>query len=449
MARRKAAPEVGSSAWYDEQLARRRHEATKPYNLEDYGPEDRDEILLFGSPGDPDGAWSDDELCFSMSRFGPDPKEAILWDLVCHFKGAARLQAIREPPYRDLDIAELLLHQSAKSQPDSLGQALDMAELAEAIALLSEPNEKRRAEWIRVKACCLQANVWRFRRDWVQSERRFGEAWRALAGWSEDAPERRSLLRGLSALREDQGRFDEAVELLRRAVTLRNEMPQVFSEEVLLTRQGLIHLKQNDLGRAMTLLSAVAENIAEDQMIGMLVRHEVALGRAACLAALDLREPARRLLEDERVGRALTQRTKERLRFEWFDCRINLRLGDTTAAIPRLEALERWFHSSYPCEACLCWLDLRQAYEQSGRPPRDFHRLNDLLAGQQSNLDYLLPPPDDEDPDCIGSPATWGIPIEWLVECVAEIRSISDRTADEWAELRQRLGCLVPSPLVP
>jgi hypothetical protein len=59
---------------------------------------------------------------------------------------------------------------------------------------------------------------------------------------------------------------------------------------------------------------------------------------------------------------------KDRVRMEWLECRIAVHLGELDSAIPRLEALCRWFDRHQDLgRLCLCSIDLAYAYVQAGR----------------------------------------------------------------------------------
>ena len=96
-------------------------------------------------------------------------------------------------------------------------------------------------------------------------------------------------------------------------------------------------------------------------------RAEVLLGMAACLAAVELRGPARLLLQQSRARRRWIPSREHRLPLEWWDARILLRLGDLEDAIPRLDGVRQaLLQFRFWADACSSSVELLLAYACTG-----------------------------------------------------------------------------------
>lgn len=178
--------------------------------------------------------------------------------------------------------------------------------------------------------------------------------------------------RTLSRVRERQGRLAEAAAWLARACDLYRVgggyRSHSRAEQWCLRRLARLHLRLNEPDRALAALAQVETGDYSPPE----VEAEVLLGQAACLAAFDLREPARALLLASRDRRRWIWYSWHRLPLEWWDARIALRLGDLEDAIPRFDAVRRQ-HLNYCnwAEACLASLELLLAYERAGAWTRE------------------------------------------------------------------------------
>lgn len=351
-----------------------------------------DEILLFGDRQKPRSVMDsvfDDMLTGSFGRSHPllgpvlraqDHLTRSLWALV-KIKPARRRQAIRRPPFRNLALANMLVSQSEKSAGLSeAGRAEEFAVLAEWIASLSWPDQLEQAQQIRASALVAQGDACRIRRDWETAEIRFGAAFALLDGLRIGDRHRCFYLK-LSQLREDQGEFYEAARLqldeMRFKCVLRRTGKVSLRSIVRLAR---LALKQNDPGRAMSLLTDACLRAEDDLSFGMHLQ-EITFYRAVCLAALGLTEEARTLIEETLPSRRCIEDRKKRLPYEWLNCRIAVHAGDLDHAIPRLEALRRWVFIERDLErACLSSIDLALAYAKKGGAAQRFPALSEDLT---------------------------------------------------------------------
>lgn len=147
-----------------------------------------------------------------------------------------------------------------------------------------------------------------------------------------------------------------------------------------LIQLGFLYLQQNDPGRAMLVLAEAQERIPS-LFVNLLAK--VALGQAMCLAAAGLGELAREVTAESLRLRKCVKPQKERVTMEWLECRIAVHLGDFEEAIPRLEAIRRWFLGGKDLgRLCLCSLDLAYAYALAGRLPEQLPEILCDIAQQ-------------------------------------------------------------------
>jgi hypothetical protein len=359
-----------------------------------------DEELIFGEYRKPRSEieiLADEMVTGSLRRLSPvlQPilQESIrvapyVWELMSQ-KSPQRKRAVRRPPYRDLTLAERFLEESAKIAARLPGRSEELAQMAEWIAELPWPGERKRAVRIQADACIAQAEARRSLRDWQGAELKLSAAYALLkqepAGWDHAL-----FCQRLSELREDQGRLHEAAVLLQYSMQLHCFPSPVGN----LLPDGIVHLaflalKQNQPGWAMTLFTQLC---LEEEETLCLFRPmvEIHLGQAVCLAALGLHEEARRLTEECQPGRQIIAERDRQLPLEWLECRIAVHLGDLDRAIPRLEALHRWLVRDRDLpQICLCSLDLALAYAKKGQAAE---RLPDLLREIARHKDAALQP---------------------------------------------------------
>lgn len=360
-----------------------------PYDLSRLSPHERDEVILFGAPYQPSildeisgGAFDDERFFEEMTRpFGspsPDPRrkleaQATMWELMCRVPAALRGEAIRQPPYCDFQVAQALLDESERSTTkfELPSQSLAMARLAEQIAELLEPQMGTGARVLRAQAHCLQSSAERLRGSWEAAEAQLGQARSLLAGIVRSVPHA-YFLRHLATLREDQGRLMEAAALLREAQALFRERGDGRRAADCQVQLGFVYLQQAEPGRAMATLTEVYEQIPS-LFVHLLAK--VKMGQIMCLAAAGLEAQARQVRERSLQLRN-SLRPRERVGIEWMECRIALHLGELETAIPRLEAVCRWYASEKDLSRlCLSSIDLASAYARAGKLEEKFHQL--------------------------------------------------------------------------
>lgn len=153
-----------------------------------------------------------------------------------------------------------------------------------------------------------------------------------------------------------------------------------------LLRLAFLHLEQSDPARALPILAVLAQIDIDRQPRGEQARLLLAL--ATCLAAFDLRDPARLLLHESRAARRSIIRHDRRLPLEWWDARICLHLGDFQDAIPRLDAVRRAYLQGRSWTGiCRSSVELVLAYARSGR--RRTKRRPDVFGELREKLEVL------------------------------------------------------------
>lgn len=348
----------------------------------------RDDLLIFGEPlprpvSDfvADLALNDfvedDPMFDCWIRTGPlgpamrarDRAIATMWSLLMIDEPLLMRESARQPPFRDLHVAEVLLEESEKQ---ALRERVEQSEMMARAALWitdeAYPAEAKRAEGLRLRSRCLLSNARRLAGDWDGAENWLRRASGFLGG--APSPDQAFFFQTLAALREAQGRLDECLALLKQAEALYLDDGRGRSARFCLARLGFVHLRKNEPGPALSAFTRVRTEIVPDDRFKVF-EAGLDLGRAACLAAVGLSDEAAELLTQGRIYRRRIRRHDEKIKLEWLDCRIAVHLGQLEEAIPRLEAICRWLLlRPYP-ELHLCSLDLVWAYFKAGRSPND------------------------------------------------------------------------------
>lgn len=285
----------------------------------------------------------------------------LLWPLM-DMPPDRRREAVRQAPCRDPELAILLLVESEKDlSEDRPWFCEEKAQAAEWIAEELSPALETVSS-ILAHARALQAVTRHLLGDPRGGERLFRAAFSDLAKCPDPMPWA-FVFERLAEARQEQRRLPEGAAYLSRAVELYRAAGWCRAfERRCLRRLALLHLRCNDPGRAMAALVQLELGKAS-----LAVDAEVLLGMASCFAAVDLREPARLLLQESRSVRRRMIRQDHRLPLEWWDARVALRLGDLEEAVPRLDAVRRkHLGSLHWVEACLLSVELLLAYAQTG-----------------------------------------------------------------------------------
>lgn len=300
-----------------------------------------------------------------------------------------RRKDVRRDSYLDPGLADLLLEESEKALDRGIVEAADdRARTAEWIAdRLLAPGEQ--VSEIVARARTLQAAA----RQLVGQPREADALFRSTLDALAECPNPLSwafFFKTLARVREQQRRLPEAAAALSRACELYRQCWHHMNEQWCLRRLARLCFGMNDPGRAMAALVQIDVKDASNR-----VKAEVLLGMAACMAAVEHREPARLLLRQSRAERRWIWNQKQRLPLEWWDARIALRLGDLEDAIPRFEGVRReLLESKRWAEASAVSVELLHAYagtgtlEWKGRPDV-FGQLSQAFQDDRSGCDFL------------------------------------------------------------
>lgn len=351
-------------------------------------PQPDDEVLIFGERRPPRSEMDVlmDELYSGFLEsthpiFGPaiveSKRRAPLVGELLEMSPRQQRRAVRRRPYRDLVLANRLLDESTQFAVKRPDEAERCAVLAEWIANQPWPDEPGKAASVLLSALLAQGNVLRLRRDWKKAELRFAAAYSLLRG-REAHIAHSTFCSKLSQLRADQGRYDEATLLHMYSMSIDSMLwgsNQISMGD--LYRLAIFALKQNDLSRAMAILTHLVLNQESHPYFGYF-SNEIDLGRAICMAAIGDADAARSLIAEALPKwRNMEDRTKSIL-YEWLECRIAIYLEDLDRAVPRLEAIRRRLIAEGDLgKICLCSIDLALAYAKQGRAAE---RLPSLLA---------------------------------------------------------------------
>ena len=210
--------------------------------------------------------------------------------------GGQRRQAVGQPRFSNLFLAELLLEESERIAGAAPAESEELAHLA--FELGGSIGASGGGDWLEevlARSCCLLGNARRLRGDLAGAE-----LWlRRAVGYLADCPSppvRAAFCLALAQLREEQDRPAEAETLLWRAAGIYRDLGYRESQGECLCRLGFLALKQCAFARASSILirSWLLLPAGRSPVIGT----RAGLGLAVCLAALGQREPAQRLLAE-------------------------------------------------------------------------------------------------------------------------------------------------------
>jgi len=269
--------------------------------------------------------------------------------------------------FRSRALAEMLLTASAGRVRSDAADAEDLAQMVHEV-LLRVPGALMES-WsgrLTVRALAYQANARRAAGDLVQAERLFGGVRARLASYPVDDPEVHAEICSLQAsLLQDQRRFDEAEQLLARAVLLHRQALAGVGVAKALIQKGAVHRGKGELTAALECLeeaTAVLSVERRDELMLCAVSN-----RALCLCDLGRYREAAALVAAHRDLYAAAGDDWSRLRLCWLEGRIAHGLGEAVAE-ERLQAASRGFLAAgNDFNAALVSLDLALLYLEQGR----------------------------------------------------------------------------------
>lgn len=291
-----------------------------------------------------------------------------------------RLQLVRRSSrHRSWALADLLLDE-ARSQPPERREELARLVLAIGCEGLQPHAERVVADLLGAAECELAESL-RLRGELAEAEGAFGRAARHLHD-SADTLGRATFCHLLAALRQDQGRADEALALLVRAAELLEDSGNRNARCAVLAELGFLALDRGEPERA---LAAFDDAGAQGRNLSADLACRVATGTALALAFEGRFDEALFTLEAIRDHYGWTPNSREGLRLLALEGRIALSMEQTERA---RKALTTAFHGfvqlGEPFEAVLASVYLARVLLQAGAPRKEVrqlaHQMQPLLA---------------------------------------------------------------------
>jgi tetratricopeptide (TPR) repeat protein len=271
------------------------------------------------------------------------------------------------PDYWSWALAVRVCEASVKSAPRKPGEALDLAELALAIAERVPGDERGRS---RLKSHCWAhiGNARRVVNDLAGSDEAFARAWDLRREGAESDPEPLGdwVLPSMeSSLRGAQRRFSEALELLDQAKASQGGSSPAALVFLLLQKERTFE----QMGDSQNALAALAEAAPFIEASGD-ARQLFALrfNMAANFCHLERYGEAMDLLPQVRELAIQQGNELDLLRVVWLSARVAAEQGRTEEAIAGLEQVSRDFTDrELPYDAALSSLDLSMLWLKAGR----------------------------------------------------------------------------------
>ena len=285
------------------------------------------------------------------------------------------------PGYRNLKLADLLLHESWSFQPAELALSEERARLAFRVATQSYPAEcAGRVDDVKARASVLVGNARRLAGDRLAAEGYFRQALSYLT-CPPDAIERAFYCQMLAALRRDQHRDDETAGLLWRAALLYNENADLLEEAACLAELGFLFVAEDQPHRATLPLSRACEVLDLYRDATLAVRARLAL--AVCHARLGHSVKAVRIL---RSARAMYDRvdgsSEEMAQVTWMEGKVAWLTGNLEDAPGLLDtARKRFLKAGKLYDTVFASLDLAAALAKSGRLETLHPLIHDVIEG--------------------------------------------------------------------
>ena len=280
--------------------------------------------------------------------------------------GEARLRAIEEAPAaQGWALVDLLRDRSWDSGPEDPARSLELARLATALAERVAPGAESaalRAD-LRALASAQLGNAERVAGDLRAAESALRTARERLAEGTGDSLVRGRVLSLLASLRNDQSRFDEAVEAAARAARCYRRAGDDHGYGRTLIKLATFHAYRDELDLACRRLDEAMAHLdpaAEPRLL-----FAARANRAAYLERAGRLEEAATELK---LAAPLAQATFDRVRLGWLSGRLALRRGDDAAGERSLlEAREAFLAEGLAYETAQVSLELAALYAVQGR----------------------------------------------------------------------------------
>jgi tetratricopeptide (TPR) repeat protein len=291
-----------------------------------------------------------------------------LWSALESHPQARRLVMIRtDKRLHNWGLYERLLEECRQVERRDPAAAVDLAELALAVVDHLDPEklgEERLADF-RATALATLGNARRLAKDFEGAREAFRNAWQALKEGSDDPFEQAGLVSREANLLCDLGEFDEAAQLLERALALYREGGDLhFQGRTLLQQALLVGYEDPEKGvdlaeEALALIDAVREPRLE-----LCARHNLTWflnDNGQVREAMAMLEMSRNL-----YGQFADAWT--RILLHWLEGRITRSLGDLPEAEHTFKGVwKKLRQRGFQRELALLTIDLVEVYAQQGK----------------------------------------------------------------------------------
>jgi hypothetical protein len=278
----------------------------------------------------------------------------------------ARRRAVEDDPrHHTWALAELLRERSFAEVVENPERSLELARLAVAVAgrIHAEAESEALAADLRALAAAQLGNAERVAGDLRAAEAALGAAREQLDRGTGDPLPQARVTSFLASLRSDQSRFDEAVELARRAASLYRRAGDDHGVGRTMIQLATLHAYRDELDLACRRLDEALVRLdpgAEPRLL-LVARHN----RASYL------ERAGRLDEaaaEVAAARSLARAALDRLRLDWLAGRLALARGEEAAGEQALlAAREAFLARGLGYETAQVSLELAALYAAQGR----------------------------------------------------------------------------------
>lgn len=284
--------------------------------------------------------------------------------------------------FRGVTLAALLLDEAKRHMPAAPGTVYELAEVAVAV-LLRTPDVSGLYD-VFVRALAYRANAQRARGDLLEAASTIRKARDLMRTHGATDPLVYAEVDWIEgALAKDQRRFQEAEELLVRAVNLfALAGPKEQAAQSLLTL-GLLYYDRDDFGKAIAVTRSAVDMLDPEQepRTYLCARYNLALFLAD---SGNHRAAAEELQQDEALYRSFPDLWTS-LRQRWLQGKIALGLGDLKGAERHLTTARTGFIAEgIGYDAAMVSLDLALVYVQEGRTGEVKHlaeEMHQIFAG--------------------------------------------------------------------
>lgn len=316
--------------------------------------------------------------CASRVRDERDSSPARLAELLAQPVVDRETTVVVNPRYQDYTLASYILERCAKAVFHDPSLARELARLARAIAVQTDPTTCGGAASLadlEAYALGVEGNALRVAGELREALVAFMQAREVQekGGADPDLSARIDLME--ASLRRDIRQFGTALSLLDRAVATFAALRDREQTALAMINRANVFLVQRNLEMVISTLKQ-ALPLAEDSWLGLVIRHNLIMALADCgqaREAAELYEQSNSLYLQ--FSDPLT--TNRRL---WTEGLIARELGDLAAAHRLLsEAAERLAEQGYGFDAALAGLDLVAVYAKQGNADEVLSVASNLL----------------------------------------------------------------------